>query len=229
MKVHELMTTSPMTCRPADSLHEAAQRLWNEDCGSLPVVDGRNRLVGIVTDRDIAMAGYLRNRRLSEIRVADTMSRQITTCDRDEDVKVAIERMRETRVRRLPVCDGEGTLHGMLAFGDLLQAATRSKTIAEPVLDALATISTPRGEKAKVLEPQPKGSTPPQGSQSGSTSRSGGTPASTTASQPASTAKAVTTSGAATSSTKSATKSSTKAAAKPVVQTKKKPTKKKKR
>ena len=162
MKVQELMTPSPMTCRPADSLHEAASRIWNEDCGSLPVVDGRNRLVGMITDRDIAMAGYLRNRRLAEMQVADTMSHTITTCSSDNDVETALERMQSTRVRRLPVCDDEGTLLGILAVGDIVRAAKTSKSakLATAVLGALDAISTPRrSEPQAILTPHNKTTT----------------------------------------------------------------------
>lgn len=157
MKVEAIMTASPMTCRPADSLHDAAQRLWAEDCGSLPVVDGRNRLVGIITDRDIAMAGYLRNRRLAEIRVADSMSRQIAMCAPSDTVDLAMERMRTTRVRRLPICDDEGTLLGMLSIADVTQEALRSKErrLGEELLETIGQITAPR-HAAAILTPEAK-------------------------------------------------------------------------
>lgn len=158
MNVDALMTASPMTCRPADSLHDAAQRLWSEDCGSLPVVDGRNRLVGIITDRDIAMAAYLRNRRLAEVRVADSMSRQVTTCGPTDTVDVAMQRMSETRVRRLPVCDEEGMLLGMLSLADLTRGAVSGDDAAmrTSLLETLSTVTTSRDAQHAILTPQAK-------------------------------------------------------------------------
>ncbi|MCB9890934.1 MAG: CBS domain-containing protein [Planctomycetes bacterium] len=153
MKVHELMTPSPMTCRPTDSLHDVAQRLWNEDCGSLPVVDGRNRLVGMITDRDVAMAGYFRNRTLGEILVADTMSQKITSCAENDDVSAALDHMRHVRVHRLPVCDEDGTLRGIVAFSDVLRGVARDRQLTTKAVETLGVILEPRGEKSGVLQP----------------------------------------------------------------------------
>ncbi|HMQ22175.1 MAG TPA: CBS domain-containing protein [Planctomycetota bacterium] len=153
MKVHELMTPSPMTCRPTDSLHDVAQRLWNEDCGSLPVVDGRNRLVGMITDRDVAMAGYLRNRTLSDILVADTMSQKITACAEDDSVETALQAMQNVRVHRLPVCDADGTLRGILAFSDVLRGTQRDKRLLTEAVETLSTILEPRSLRSQILMP----------------------------------------------------------------------------
>ncbi|MCA8970186.1 MAG: CBS domain-containing protein [Planctomycetes bacterium] len=153
MKVHELMTPSPMTCRPTDSLHDVAQRLWNEDCGSLPVVDGRNRLVGMITDRDVAMAGYFRNRTLGEILVADTMSQKITSIAENDDVSAALDHMRQVRVHRLPVCDEDGTLRGIVAFSDILRGVARDRQLTTRAVETLGVILEPRGEKSGVLQP----------------------------------------------------------------------------
>ena len=70
MRIEELMTRSPVTCGPDDTLRETAQKMAGSDCGCLPVTaaDGSQRLVGMITDRDICMAAQLRGRSLDELK-----------------------------------------------------------------------------------------------------------------------------------------------------------------
>lgn len=128
MKVNELMTTSPETCRPGDNLAEAVALLWKADCGALPVTDGTNRLAGIVTDRDICIALGTRNVRASDVRVESVMRTSVRTCGADEDVLAALGRMGDARVRRLPVVDDAGHLAGILSIDDVVLAAGGSGT-----------------------------------------------------------------------------------------------------
>ena len=143
MKVQEIMTTAPEACRPATTLAAAFERLWAADCGVLPVTDDGATLVGIVTDRDICIALGTRNRPAATVPVETVMRRTVHTCRPDDDVDVALGRMQERRVRRLPVVDDRGKLVGLLSLNDVVLAAgTGPKAAVKPaaVLQTLKAI-----------------------------------------------------------------------------------------
>ena len=150
MQVKELMTPSPRTCTVDDTAQTAARIMWEQDCGVVPVVDAAGCVCGIVTDRDLCMAAYLQGARLQEIPVWTVMSRDVHACDVGADVRDAERLMRETRVRRLPVLDDEGTLVGVLSLGDVAQAVTKSGAVRQAgsegaeFMQTVARVSEPR-------------------------------------------------------------------------------------
>jgi CBS-domain-containing membrane protein len=92
--------------------------------GSLPVVDGRGHVAGMITDRDIAMAAATRQRNASHIGVHEAMSEKVRSCFAEEDLGVALKRMQEGHVRRLPVLDATSHLAGILSIDDVALRAT---------------------------------------------------------------------------------------------------------
>jgi CBS domain-containing protein len=144
MNVRHLMTSPVRTCGPRDSLERAAQLLWEQDCGALPVVDEKGRVRALITDRDICMGAYTRGKRLSEIEVGDSMSKTVASCRPDDDVAVAAQRMAQHAVRRLPVVDGDGRIEGIVSLCDLARASERDKGAARAAGQALASVSRPR-------------------------------------------------------------------------------------
>ena len=132
MKIRDIMTTSPETCGRTTNLAAAVERLWSADCGVLPVVDRDGSLVGIITDRDICIALGTRNRPASGILVDNVMTSDVETCRDDEDVAVALGRMQERRVRRLPVLDDRGTLVGVLSLNDIILATGSGAKAIKP-------------------------------------------------------------------------------------------------
>ena len=132
MKVQDIMTTAPETCRPATNLAVAVERLWSADCGALPVTDEDAKLAGIITDRDICIALGTRNRPASGVRIDEVMRRPVETCRPEEDVDVALGRMKERRVRRLPVVDDQGRLVGMLSVNDIVLATGAGAKAVKP-------------------------------------------------------------------------------------------------
>ena len=120
MKVAEIMTKPPASCRPQTNLAAAVEILWNHNCGILPVVDPQEQLVGLVTDRDMCVALGTRNRLPSELTVEEVTSGKIVACRPEDDVQRALETMAEAKVRRLPVVDAEGKLQGMLSMDDVV-------------------------------------------------------------------------------------------------------------
>ena len=89
MRIEQLMTKSPKTCRPDSSLSHAARLMWENDFGCLPVTEGdeSGRLVGMITDRDICMAAYFAGRALNEIQVADAMTKDVRACNPGDDAR----------------------------------------------------------------------------------------------------------------------------------------------
>lgn len=152
MKVERLITKDVRTCRPTDSLNEVARAMWERDCGCLPVVadDRTNRVVGMITDRDVCMAAYTTGRRLEEIRVDQVMSRQVLSCLPDDVLSEAEATMRSGRVRRLPVLDDAGQLLGLVSLADIAQEAGREHGVRRrevsdgEVGQTLAEITRPR-------------------------------------------------------------------------------------
>ena len=148
--VQELMTRDVKTCRPEDMLDVPARMMWDHDCGCIPVVDESERVVGMITDRDICMATYTQGMAPPALRVSNAMSRQVHACRPEDSVGVAEKIMREHRVRRLPVVTENGNLVGILSMNDLAREAVREHVpprrdvSAEGLIGTLAAICEPR-------------------------------------------------------------------------------------
>jgi CBS-domain-containing membrane protein len=134
MKVSKLMTRGVATCQPTDTLSDAARLMWDRDCGCVPVVasDGSNRLVGVITDRDVCMAAHFRAAAPSDLRVGDVMSTRIRGVGPSETLADAEAIMREAQVRRLPVVDEGQHLLGLISLADLARAAALQRTSKKP-------------------------------------------------------------------------------------------------
>lgn len=154
MHVRDLMTSPAITCNAQDSLETAARLLWEHDCGFLPVVDRGGRVGATITDRDICMAAYTQGRRLSDMRVADSMSKTIVACKPDDDVATAVQHMRSNRVRRLPVVDDDGRACGVLSLNDLatrMAADAASGNVAVQVLRSVCGDAETPVAQARVI------------------------------------------------------------------------------
>jgi CBS domain-containing protein len=127
MKVQDIMTSNVKSCRPDDNLAAVAGLMWDNNCGTLPMVDEAGRVRGMITDRDIAIAVATRGRLASEITVGEVVSGRVVYCTLDEDIKSALEKMGQERVRRLPVINRDGLLQGILSLDDAAIHAQESK------------------------------------------------------------------------------------------------------
>jgi CBS domain-containing protein len=134
MKVAKLMSQGIGTSHSSDTLSDAAQIMWDRDCGCVPVVtsDGSNRLVGMITDRDVCMATHFRETAPRDLRVGDVMSTQIRAIGPSESLADAEAIMRDAQVRRLPVVDEDQRLLGLISLADLARAAALHRTSKEP-------------------------------------------------------------------------------------------------
>lgn len=142
MKVSEAMTRYVALINPDQTISEAARMMAEHDAGALPVGEN-DRLVGVVTDRDIAVRAVAR-RLPPDTPVREVMSHDVLYCYEDEDVEHVTRNMGEQQVRRLPVLNREKRLVGIVSFGDLSHSA-RPDTVGE----AIAHISKPGGEHSQ--------------------------------------------------------------------------------
>ncbi len=126
MKVKELMTTDVVSVNQTESLSEAARLMWEYDCGAIPVLDiVSERILGMITDRDICMALWSQDRPASTIRVSGVTSRDLCACKQDDSVASAEKLMRTRQIRRVPVLDQDDRLVGILSLADIVKACQR--------------------------------------------------------------------------------------------------------
>ena len=140
MNVKNLMTSETRTCTPATNLAEAAALMLDADCGILPVVDERGKLVGVVTDRDMFIALATRNRLAAQLTVGDVARSKVFTCGPDDDVQSALAIMKQHHVRRLPVEGFGGTVAGIISMNDILLAAGTKGVGNADVIEAFPAI-----------------------------------------------------------------------------------------
>jgi len=151
MKVKDLMASEVKCCGPLDTLNTAAQLMWDNDIGCVPVVDKDGHVIGMLTDRDICMAAYLQGVALRDSLATSAMSRQVFSCAPEDNVAVAEELMRGKQVRRLPVIDAQGHMAGIISLNDIAREVAREAglTKAREVSDSeiagvLASVCVPR-------------------------------------------------------------------------------------
>jgi len=138
MKVSEVMTRDVQTVRPDQPVQEAASFMLSANAGSIPVTDG-DRLIGMITDRDIAVRGVAKGYG-PDTPVRELMTDEIICARDDDDVEDIASRMSDAQVRRLPVIDRDERLCGIVSLGDLSRG-TDEGTASE----ALQGVSEPGG------------------------------------------------------------------------------------
>ena len=139
MKVSEVMTRDVQTIRPDQTAREAASFMLSADAGSIPVAEG-NRLLGMITDRDIAVRGVAKGNG-PETPVRELMTNDIICARESDDVEDVATRMSQAQVRRLPVLDDQERLCGIVSLGDLSR-----ETDDESAAQALEGVSQPGGQ-----------------------------------------------------------------------------------
>jgi len=136
MKVSEVMTRDIETVRPDQQARDAARFMLHADAGSIPVTDGE-RLIGIITDRDIAVRGVALGYG-PETLVSELMTSGVVSAHADEPIEEAARKMGEAQVRRLPVIDDQERLVGIVSLGDLAR-----ETDEDTAGQALEGVSAP--------------------------------------------------------------------------------------
>jgi CBS domain-containing protein len=139
MRISDVMTRDVATVRPDQTAREAANFMLNSDAGSIPVTEG-DRLIGMITDRDIAVRGVAKGHG-PDTPVRDIMTSGIVCARENDSVEDVASKMSEAQVRRLPVIDDSEKLIGIVSLGDLSR-----ETDGETAHHALEGVSAPGGQ-----------------------------------------------------------------------------------
>jgi CBS domain-containing protein len=126
-KIREVMTTNPRTVEPTTPIVDAARMMRDEDVGPIPIVEN-NQCAGILTDRDIVLRVVAEGRDPATTTVGDVASRDLITIDPEQTLDEAARLMAQHQVRRLPVCEEDGNLVGIIAQADLALTAPEKTT-----------------------------------------------------------------------------------------------------
>ena len=139
MRIRDVMTRDVETVTPDQTAREAASFMLSADAGSIPVIEG-DRLVGMITDRDIAVRGVARGHG-PDTPVRELMTNGLVCARVDDDIQEVANKMSEAQVRRLPVIDEEERLCGIVSLGDLSR-----ETDDQTAQQALEGVSQPGGK-----------------------------------------------------------------------------------
>jgi CBS domain-containing protein len=142
MRVSEIMTRDVRVASPNQSIQQAAAIMADIDAGAIPVGD-HDRLVGMITDRDIAVRAVAKGKG-TETLVGDIMTADVRYCFDDEDTDYVLDNLGDQQIRRLPVVNRDKRLVGILSLGDLANHGSNGHTGA-----ALAEISRPGGQHSQ--------------------------------------------------------------------------------
>jgi len=165
MNVQQCMTKQVYSCRPDTNLSDAARLMWEHDFGVLPVLGAQDRVLGVVTDRDLCMGAYTRGKGLRDLSVNDSMSRKVSACAPSDSLERALRTMADQRVRRLPVVDEQGKLVGILSMNDVVRRiagltdAQERARLSSSALETLAAVCQPRAtgfEESKTIPAAPR-------------------------------------------------------------------------
>jgi len=139
MKCMDVLTKDPVCCLPDDTVEQAARLMKKEDVGPIPVIESRQskKLLGIVTDRDMAVKVVAEGRDNKQTKVEEIMTRNPVTCHPNDDLQVALDAMAQHQIRRVPVVDDQGRITGIIAQADV---ATRTDD-PEKTADVVEEIS----------------------------------------------------------------------------------------
>ena len=120
-KCNEVMTKNPFCCLPDEMVVKVAQLMKSKGIGSVPVIESEenNKLIGIVTDRDLALKVVAEGRDPQTTKVEEVMSRKVVTCRADDDMHKALDGMSKHQLRRIPVVDKDNRIVGIIAQADV--------------------------------------------------------------------------------------------------------------
>ena len=148
MKVQDAMTSDVVFCLTTDSSADAAAIMRRKNCGIVPVVNAENRVVGVITDRDVCIAGFDRDCPPSEIKLNEFCRKDIIVCQPNEKIGDALKKMRKHQIKRLPVTSQNGELVGIISITDILSTTSKnkkaSKKLRKKIISTLLEIGKPR-------------------------------------------------------------------------------------
>jgi CBS domain-containing protein len=136
-KCNEVMTKNPVCCLPKDMVAKVAQLMKSKDIGPVPIIENEQtkKLVGIVTDRDLALKIAAEGRDAKSTKAEEVMTRKVVTCRGEDDMQKALDAMSEHQLRRIPVVDNDNRIVGIIAQADVATRVDQPAKTAEVVKD----------------------------------------------------------------------------------------------
>ena len=133
----DVMTPNPVCCLPTDHVSAVAQIMKRENIGPMPVVDSQEtrKLIGIITDRDLAMKIVGEGRDVESAKVEAVMTRKVVTCREDDELKRALKAMSDHQIRRIVIVDSSNKVVGIISQADLATRMNQPEKTAEVVKD----------------------------------------------------------------------------------------------
>ena len=131
----DLMTKDPVCCLPESTVADAARLMKRENIGPIPVIENEQtrKLVGIVTDRDLALKIVAEGRDAASTKVEAVMTRKVVTCRADDDLQKALDAMSEHQLRRIPVVDNDSRILGIISQADVATRGNQPEKTAAVV------------------------------------------------------------------------------------------------
>jgi CBS domain-containing protein len=123
----EIMTPAPQCCSAGTPLNEVANLMVEADCGEIPVTDSSNRLIGVITDRDIVCRVVAKGKNPTAVTAGDCMTEPVVVVNEDTNLEDVMAVMEENQIRRVPVVDGSGCCCGIISQADIALSATDNK------------------------------------------------------------------------------------------------------
>lgn len=140
MKLRDVMTRDIEICRPDSSLREAAERMRQRNVGCIPVCED-NRILGILTDRDIVVRGIAEGRDPNSTKVRELMTREVVYAFEDQDIQEGARLMEQRKVRRLPILNHQSQPVGIISVDDLAVQASEMEKLAGQVLAGVVAVA----------------------------------------------------------------------------------------
>ena len=128
----EIMTPAPQCCAAETPLNEVANLMVEADCGEIPVVDAANRLIGVITDRDIVCRAVAKGKNPSAMNASECMSEPVVCVNEDTSIDDVMAVMEENQIRRVPVVDADGSCCGIISQADIAMTG-RDQQVGELV------------------------------------------------------------------------------------------------
>lgn len=135
MKVKDCMCEDVCTIKPESTLKEVAKIMSEKHIGCMPVCDNNNCVCGIITDRDLVLRGIACNKDINNTKVSDIMTCNVCSCSETDDITNAETKMGQKQIRRLPVCDENNKIVGILTIGDLANKKVNKEELSTTLED----------------------------------------------------------------------------------------------
>lgn len=135
MKVKDCMCEDVCSIKPESTLREVAKMMSEKHIGCMPVCDNNNCVCGIITDRDLVLRGIACNKDINNTKVSDIMTCNVCSCSETDDITNAETKMGQKQIRRLPVCDENNKIVGILTIGDLANKKINKEELSTTLED----------------------------------------------------------------------------------------------